>query len=251
MYIDVNVSAGTWPFIIFKDETLRDLADSQKQEGIGTSLVSHAGAILYPDPDVYNRKLLQEADGISSMHPVMVINPLLTGWEDLLDEYAGRIPLKAVKLYPNYHCYSLHSGAVNRLVETLQDKGIRLIIQMRVDDERNQYSRMKVPGVPLKQVIDLNLRFPDFPFLCLNLYKKEVFPLAEETEQVFFDFSFIEMLDTVSTLLEKIPTKRILFGSHTPFMYTCSNVLKLSKAQIPEKDRTFIAEENARRFFNL
>lgn len=251
MYIDVNVSAGSWPFQIFCDETLQELADSQAEEGIGTSLVSHAGAILYPDPDVYNRKLLQEAEGIPSVVPVMVINPLLTGWEETLDEYAKLIPLKAVKIYPNYHCYSLKSGAVNRLVRYLQEKNIRLVIQMRVDDERNQYSRMRVPGVPLKQIIDLSRRFPGFQFACLNPYKKEAFTLAAETEYVLFDISFIELLDTMSALLKSVPAERILFGTHTPFLYTRSNFLKLSKARIPDREKALIAEGNARHFFGL
>ncbi len=251
MYIDVNVSIGSWPFQVFANETLSELTASLSSEGIHSSLVSHIGAILHPDPNVYNQKLLEEAKGLSEVIPVMVVNPVLPGWEDALKQYAQFVPLKAVKIYPNYHNYSLKAGAVNRLVRFLRDRKIRLLIQMRVDDERNQYARMKVPGVPIDQVIELHRRFPEFPFACLNVYRKEARRLGSETDQVLIDLAFTERLNTVSFLLDEIPVERILFGSHSPFFYTRSAVLKLSSAQIPDRIRSLIAEENARRFFDL
>lgn len=251
MPIDVNVSFGSWPFQIFPQKTLPQLASMLVQEGIQSSLVSHIGAVLYPDTDFYNRQLLEEVNGLPEVIPVMVINPTLPGWQKALNDYVGQNRLKAVKIYPNYHCYSLKSGAVNRLVRYLQGKNIRLLIQMRIEDERNQYSRMRVPGVPVDRVIDLHRRFPDFSFVCLNTYHKEARRLGQETSNVLVDIAFTERLETVVTLLRHIPPERILFGSHSPFFYTRSAVLKLDKSEIPTQTKSMIAEENARRFFGL
>ena len=121
----------------------------------------------------------------------------------------------------------------------------------RVEDERNQYKRMKVPGVPLEQVIDLQNRFADETIVCLNTYFKEAVRLGEKTNRVCVDLSFAETFNTVDSLLDHVPADRILLGSHAPFLYTRSAVLKMKGAQVSNKLRTKIQTENARLVFGL
>ena len=120
-----------------------------------------------------------------------------------------------------------------------------LIIQMRLGDERNQYPLLKVAGVDYKEIIKLANRFPEIPIICLCPYMREAILLVKETRNIYIDISFIETVNTVTALLKEIPATRILFGSHTPFLYTRSAIMKIKSAENSEKDLNAIMFNNA------
>jgi predicted TIM-barrel fold metal-dependent hydrolase len=65
------------------------------------------------------------------------------------------------------------------------------------------------------------------------------------------DISFVETLNTVSALLKEIPATRVLFGSHTPFLYTRSAIMKIKAAEISQEDLDAITYGNAQRLIKL
>lgn len=249
--IDVNVSFGNWPFQKFLQDRAAKLSRHLKSEGISLALVSSIESVFYSDPDVYNRLLLEKLKPDPSLSPVMVFNPFLSGWKQRLAEYTDSREIKAVKILPNYHNYSLSSPSVEELVGELIRRKMLLIIQMRMEDERNQYPLLKVAGVEFEQVIKLANRFPQASILCLCPYYQEAIALVKETDNVYVDISFTEQLDTVVSLLKEIPASRVLFGSHTPFLYTRSAVMKIKSADISKKNLKAIMFNNASHLLKL
>jgi predicted TIM-barrel fold metal-dependent hydrolase len=69
--------------------------------------------------------------------------------------------------------------------------------------------------------------------------------LVKETNNIYVDISFAEKLDTIVSLLEEIPAKRILFVSHTPFLYTQSAAMKTKAVDISKNKFDAIAGGNA------
>ena len=249
--IDISVSPGYWPLHLCKQLSLVQVRDELAAEGIEAFFPSAAECVLAPDPGPYNRRLIEDADGHPSIFPLPVINPRLNGWEENLENYLEAKTVKAVKIIPNYHYYCLQSGFLGPLVRHLASRLMPLVIQMRIDDERNHHVRMQVPAVPVNEVVSLHHRFPEHPIVCLNLYWREAIELCRRTRNVYIDSAFAEHYETFNTLLKVIPAGRIMFGSHSPFLYTRSAVMKLSQAPISTETRRLIASENARALFKI
>ncbi len=236
--IDVNVSLGCWPFQRFAISTAAELTEHLRGEGITQAWVSAMESVLYPDPDIYDDLLFEQLADIDMLRPVKTVNPTLPNWRESL-ERAGH----AIKLYPNYHKYRLDDDRVMALCET--DRIV--MIHMRIDDERNQSSLLQVPGVHPHELIALAQRRPDTTFVALCAYRAEAIELATCAPNILVDLSFVELLDTVKNLLEQVSAEQVLFGSHTPMLYTRSAVLKWQLADVSERIKQQIAHGNAQR----
>jgi predicted TIM-barrel fold metal-dependent hydrolase len=247
MIIDVNTSVGRWPFQAFDTDSPKALAGHLKSAGVAKAFVTSIESILFPDPAVYDAKLFRAAGPVPMLTPVPTLNPTLSNWREAL----ARRGLKAVSIIPNYHQYGLDDERVAELMEALKAKRLPLMIRMRVEDERNQHPLMKVPGVGVDGIIGLAKRFPEVPIVCLCAYLHEATELAHKTDNVHFDISFIESFDTLATLLRKAPVERVLFGSHTPFLYTGAVLMKLTRARISKRAADAISRGNAERVFGL
>lgn len=250
MIIDVNVSFGHWPFQKFPHSTVRGLDRELMKEGISKSLISSLDAVLYPDPDWGNEILLPSLTSYPSLIPVGVINPSLSDWKETL-ERGIRWGARAIKIFPNYHNYSLSSPVIDGLMDELARTRVPLMVQMRLEDERNQYPLLKISGVEPKEIIKLASHFPEIPILVLCPYFKEAIDLVKNSANIYVDISFVEILNTVSALLEKIPATKVLFGSHTPFLYTRSAIMKVKAAEISQEDLEAITCGNAQRLIRL
>jgi predicted TIM-barrel fold metal-dependent hydrolase len=56
---------------------------------------------------------------------------------------------------------------------------------------------------------------------------------------------------TIARILRDVPAEKILFGSHTPFLYTRATTMKTEYAEIDKKTLQMITEANARKIFKL
>ena len=245
MIIDCNVGYGRWPFARFYEDTPAKLDGLLKQDGIDAALVSSAEAILYEEPAEWNGDLARKLRGRPRLIPVPVANPRVRS--------AGSIvsgpDLKAVKLIPNYHVYSLKDDAAAQLCSQVSGRGIPVLIQMRVEDERSHYELLKVPGVPVEDIIALAAKLPGLNVVALGPYFEEAVRLAGAG--IYVDISFVETLDTLRQLCGKAPVDRILFGSHAPWMYPRSAAAKLLKSTITEEQREAIGWRTASRLFGI
>jgi hypothetical protein len=251
MLIDTNVCLGNWPFQRFDVRTPRRLAAHLKKHGIGEAWVSSIDSVLHPDPDVHDELLWTRLRPLRGLRFVKTVNPTLAGWQERFDPWIRRRRVRIVKIFPNYHQYSLNDGCAKELAGRLSCGGVALLVQMRLEDERGHYPLMKVPGVPCRQVVNLAGRFPGLPVAALCAYRTELPELAAGTRNLHVDLSFVESLDTVKTALQSMPARRLLFGSHTPFLYTRSAVMKLEQAGIGKYERQLIGTGNARSCLTL
>jgi len=245
--IDVNVSLGHWPSQKFEQNTPGKLAAHLESEGISRALVTALDAVFFPDPDICNRTLFASLKSRPSLVPVPTVNPILTGWRSALRES----PSRAVKIYPNYHNYSLSSDHVHGLMQELSETCAALMIAVRMEDERGQHPLCKAPGVPSNDIISLANRWPQVPIVCLCANFSEAVKLTEETGNIHVDTAFAECEDTLVALRKKVPAERILFGSHTPFLVTRAAVMKVTASTVSKQDLAAITVGNAGRLFGI
>lgn len=249
MLTDVHAHLGTWPFFLHTERTRAALVAHLRAHGIGRALVSHLGAALAPDPGPSNRILLAAVRRTPALKPLPTINPALANWREELDACCAAAPLRAVKILPNFHNYSLASPRLAGFVAALSERRLRLVIQMRLDDERHRYFALKIKGVPVPQVAGFLRKFPATHPLLLGAYLPEIRTLAKGAKNFSTDTACCEWEQTLVELLKVLPPARILFGTHTPFLNTRAEVEKLRCARIPAKAQAAIGVRNAEHFF--
>lgn len=249
--IDINVSLGEWPFGTIGITSGRRLREHLAASSIETALVSHLATVLNPEPDHGNQRLFKALRNEPTLVPVPVINPVLADWRDLLDQYRDSHEINAIKVYPNFHRFRLASPTMDRLVEYTRNHQIRLLVNIRMVDERHQYFGLKIDGVTLKSLTEFSRRHGDLKFLCLGLYRPEILELADQCGNFLTDFSFADWQFMLEEVLEKLSVDRVFFGSHSPIMITRSIADQLTRSPLTQAKIRKIGHDNAKKFFGI
>jgi len=126
-----------------------------------------------------------------------------------------------------------------------------LTLQLRMEDKRNQHPRAVIQGLEVDAIVALAKRFPRMPVVALCAYRSEAQRLGKETTNVLVDVSMVESAHTVVSVLESVPVERVLFGTHAPFLYARSGVMKLQAPDVPSEAQKAIGSGNAARVFGL
>ena len=248
-YFDANTWIGRWPFAFLEAHTPRTLAAHLRHHGIRRALVSPLDAVLAPSPGPANRDLLRTTRGIVALTPVPVINPALANWREELAACAADPRVRAVRVLPNYHNYRLRSRAAHELAAELVRRQVRLIVQVRLVDERHEFHAMKLKGVPPADLASFLARHPRLRVLACGLTRTELFSLAPKHPRLLADLSFVEWHDTLRHVLAKVPARQLVFGSHTPFFITVASKAKISTADVGARTSAAIAAGNLARWF--
>ena len=251
MLIDTNVNLGPWPFTPVPDRTGPELAAHLATNGIRRALVSHFGAVFLPEPMPANRKLFAAVRRSPALIPVPVINPALRNWREQLAECRDSAPLRAVKILPNYHRYQLGAAHLEPFMAALADAKLKLILNVRLEDERHKYFALRIKGVPVPELARFLRRFPRHHVLFAGIYKGEVEKLAPNFTNFSAEISFCETTNCLELMLPKFPARRLMLGTCTPLLSTRGEADKLRGARIPARAKARIGAANARRFFKL
>lgn len=250
MIFDTNAHLGSWPFSPVPDRTGPELAAHLAANGIQRAAVSHLGAVFLPDPTPANRALFAATKRTRALIPVPILNPLLANWREQLAE-AVAAGATAVKLLPNYHNYKLRAKRLDAFMAELSAAKLKLVLNLRLEDERHKYFALRIKGVPVADVGAFLARFPQHHVLLSGASKPELEKLADKHTNFSAELAFAEWIRTYEALLEKIPARRLLLGTCTPLLSTRGQVDKLRCAAIPAAAKKLIGETNARRFFNV
>ncbi len=244
--VDCNVGLGHWPFARFGSITAARLDRELAELGITTALVWNPEAVLYEEPDVCNAALAERVARYPRLLPVPVANPRVRSAASIVERPA----IPALRLVPSYHAYRLTDEIAVTLCERAAARGVPVIVQMRVEDERSQYELLKVPGVAVDDIEDLAGRLPDLTIVAVCAYLHEVVRLTA-VPGVHVDISFAETLDTLAAIKAQAGLEKVLFGSHAPWFYARAAVSKVETATITAAEREAVGGATARRVFGL
>jgi predicted TIM-barrel fold metal-dependent hydrolase len=251
MLIDTNVNLGPWPFTPLPELSAPQLAARLATAGIRRALVSPLAAVFHPDPMPANAALFAAARRTAALLPVPVINLALGNWREQLARCQATASVRAVKLFPNYHNYRLTARRLDDFMAAIAQAGLKVIVNVRLEDERHRYFALRIKGVPSADIARFLRRFPTHHVLLTGLYRPELKQLAAEHKNFSADIAFCEWVETVKDLLTVMPSRRLMLGTNTPLLSTRAQADKLRLAQIPTRTKAQIGAENARRFFNL
>jgi len=251
MLIDTNAHLGPWPFSPLPEHTGPQFAAHLARNGIRRALVSDLRAVFLPDPMPANRRLFAAVRRTPALVPVPILNPALRTWPEQLAECRAAAPLRAVKILPNYHNYTLKARCLDDFVAALAAAKVRLILSVRLEDERHKYFALRMKGVPVASLGGFLQRFASHPIFLAGLYKPELEKLAGEHANFSADIAFCEWIHTLEALKRKISVRRLMLGTCSPLLSTRAEVDKLTRSRLSAREKALVGSENARRFFGL
>lgn len=229
--IDVNTSWGFWPIQKFPHDTIADLDSQLGRAGIEEAWVSATESVLYPEPDTYDRRLFRKIAEFPRLRGVKTVNPILANWQSqcrrLLESNS---PPAALKIFPNYHGYHLDDS--DEVARYAAAQGLPILVQMRLNDERNQPTFLQVNGVKPQEMAAFSKRHPDTAFIALCPYLGELPVLSEGSGNLYADISFLDGGDVLQQSAEILGRERLMFGSHAPFLYPESAILKIKHSSL-------------------
>jgi len=252
--IDVNAFIGNFPFRRLAATKPDELQDMLKCEGINCALVSPIEGIFYEEPQIVNEELFTQLTNSSMLMPVAVLNPTLSNWQKSLNRCCDQYQIAAVKLHPNYHCYNLSDAGAQDLIKAVGKIGLPVIVQLRVQDTRSHHPLMKVPDVSVTDVIEVAKALPEVKIVLGGVKWHEATSQTANIKSLpnlWLDISHVEVVDGLRRLIDVYGTERILFGTHAPFFYVRSAIIKLNEAQLSHEERETITRRNAERLLEI
>ena len=252
--IDVNVHVSRWPFRRLPLDEVPELIARLRALGVKKAWAGSFVALLHRDVAAVNVQLhetCQAEDARDLLVPFGVVNPALPDWEDDLRRCRDVFRMPGVRLYPNYHGYTLADPAFARLLGLAAAAGMLVQVAVSMEDERTQHPLVRVPPVDLAPLPAAVAGVPDARVVLLNALRsaRPGGPLAHagKLERVAFDLATLEGAGGVANVLEHLPAERLLFGSHAPFFYPEAAVMKMSESALAPAVAEKISTGNAER----
>jgi uncharacterized protein len=255
--IDTNVNLFRWPFRRLIGDDPAELVARLGKKGVTQAWAASFEGLFCRNVAGVNARLAAACreHGRNFLVPFGCVNPRLPDWEEDLRRCQEIHRMPGIRLHPNYHGYSLAEPAFGELVRMAASRGLLVQIALSMEDPRTQFPLMQVPPVDPTPLADL---LPQFPKLCLVLLNAgywggSVTPHVskiKEAGNVYFDIAMNERVGGLPRLIEQTSSARVVFGSHYPFFYFESAVLKVRSAGLPQDQELAITERNASSLLN-
>ncbi|MEM2936606.1 MAG: amidohydrolase family protein [Candidatus Bathyarchaeia archaeon] len=137
-------------------------------------------------------------------------------------------------------------------------RGLPISVSLRMEDERQSHWLVKVPGVPVHQVIKAINRAPGATFILTHIHFQEaeqIINACPKRQNFLIETTSPHLLGAypnhLQTLIDKLGIHRILFGSGMPLKYPQAALLKVEHLQVGKEDKRKILGENAAKILKL
>lgn len=249
--IDTNITLGPWPFRRLPLDDPAALVARLRRRGVTQAWAGSFEALFTRDLAAANARLVEgcHRHGHDWVLPFGSVNLTLPDWEEDFRRCVGLHRMRGLRLYPNYHGYTLDDPAFAKLLALATERGLIVQIAADMEDERTQSKLAQVPHVEAKPLLALLKNLPDARVMLLNWFRAVPADLVKQLAAagVSFDIATVEGVGGVAKLIEQISVERVVFGSHAPFFYFEAAELKLKESALEEELRA-VCQANARRW---
>jgi predicted TIM-barrel fold metal-dependent hydrolase len=251
MIVDTNVYLGRWPFRRLPDDEPAALAARLRRHGVGQAWAGSFDGIFHKDTGAANARLAEDCRryGEGLLAPFGSIHPKLPDWREELRRCQEVHHMRGIRLHPNCHGYTLDDPAFAELLRAASARGLIVQIAVQMEDDRVQHPLMRVPPVDVSPLAKLAGADAKLRLMLLNGLRSASRPALgglAGVPGIRFDIAMLEGVGAVARLVEEVSAGRVLFGSHSPFYYFESALLKMKEAGLGETEAGRIFEGNAR-----
>jgi predicted TIM-barrel fold metal-dependent hydrolase len=250
--IDTNVNLFRWPFRRIAGDDPAVLVARLKQKGVTKAWAGSFEALFCRDMAGVNARLASASrdHGEGFIVPFGCVDPKLPDWQEDLRRCHETHRMPGIRVYPNYHGYTLDDPAFADLLEKAAARGLIVQVALSMEDIRTQFPLMVVPPVDPAPLADLIPRIPKLRLVLLNAgyWAHDDSPAIVSirgAKNVYFDIAMNEGIDGLARLIDATSSERVVFGSHSPFFYFESAVLKVRSAGLSADQERALYERNA------
>ncbi len=258
MIVDMSAYLGHWPFRRLRHNTAGGLLALMDRAGIDLACASSASAIFYKNSQAGNEELAEQiAPHRDRLIPFAVINPTYADWEHDLAVCADEFGARGLRLYPNYHNYSLADACCNELIAAAAERDLVISIPIRQIDQRQRHWLIEVPDVALDDLAALVARHPDARFVFLNGLNFVSSPLGKPDNGLPDNYAIgVSRLSAVmqAALRQRLAPRgapRGVFATGMPFKYPEPALLKGEVLDAAEEEKQAILAGNALRLLGM
>lgn len=252
--IDTNVHLFQWPFRRLSGDPPGELAAQLKRKGVRQAWAGSFEALFCRDIRGVNTRLAAACrqSGAGFLIPFGCVNPKSPGWEEDLRRCHEDHRMPGIRLYPNYHGYTLADADFVKLLSLAESRRLIVQIVISMEDQRTQLQWMMTPPVDPRPLASLAANRPTLKLVLLNGANlaghddPEIAAICK-AENVFFDMAKNEGVGGLEALIASASPHRVVFGSHFPFFYFESSLLKVKEAGLTASQEMALTEGNARR----
>jgi hypothetical protein len=243
--VDVNFATGKWPF----RELPKLNSEALKQLGITRAITGSLEALLTRDVAAVNARLIAvcKASG-GVMLAAGTLNPRLPAWREDLRRCREEHGMKVIRLHPNYHGYQLDEPLFAEMLDAILEFGMAVQIVAQMEDHRTQHPLVQVAPVDLKPLHDLLQARPKARVMVLNTNATMITTALRGCVSLWIDCAMIEGVGGLENTLKIWPIEKLCLGTHAPFFYPESSLLKLVESDLSKTQMTSMTAVNARAF---
>lgn len=238
--IDTNVTLGAWPIRRGQSTTAAELVTRLRRHGVTSAWAAHFDAVLHTDLAGANARLAAAcaADGGGLLQPFGTVNPTLPDWEEDVRRCHEVHRMPGLRLFPGYHGYALDDPRFGQLLDLASRRRLVVQIALTLEDDRSQNPSLTSAPVNVAPLADLLPRLPGARVQLLNATSRVLAPgnplqLRLTRAGVALETATLEGVEGLAALLARDPAARVAFGSHTPYFYFESALLKLQESALP------------------
>ncbi len=250
--IDVNVNLGRWPLRRLRFDDTAGLAAMLRRQGVTRAWAGSFECLLHKDMEGANVRLAAECrrEGKDLLLPFGSVNPKLPDWEEDFRRCVDEHRMPGLRLYPNYHGYTLHDPVFGRLLELAAGKGLIVELALIMEDERMMHPLLRVPPTDPAPLAGVVKQIPGLRLVIVNglrtLRDQALVDLVNAGD-VSVEIAMLDALNGVGDVLLNLPPGRLLFGSHAPLFYFESAALKLQESPLTDAQLRAVRFESAQR----
>jgi predicted TIM-barrel fold metal-dependent hydrolase len=258
MIIDINVLLGRWPFMPLKYDTVEGVLKLMDRAGIDKGVVTSLDSIFYYDCEIGNREVGKVCKQYPDrLIPLAVINPNLLGWKEHLKKCIEEYSAKGIKFHPDYHKFNLLEEETAEVMEESRKLNLPIYIQTSILDMRHHPGYCFVSEVPILEVANVVKRYSQNNFIIgggkhFQTRVRELLNSVGQSENFYIVTDGLGgPFDGLGDLVERIGSKRLLFGTRTPILYAEAAKLMIEQSKISNEDKENMLGKNAIELLSL
>ena len=249
--IDTNVNLFRWPYRRLVGDDPESLAARLRARGVTQAWACSYEALLNRDMAGVNLHLATACRRIGARFflPFGCVNPKLPAWKDDLKRCREVHQMAGIRLFPNYHGYAVSEPVFEELLAASTEHKLIVQIALSMEDTRTQQTVIqRVDPSPLAELL---VRYPQARVVLLNYGRwldddaGDAIARIRSAENAYFDIAMNEGVGGLKRLIAATSPSRVVFGSHAPFFYFESALLKVREAGLPQDQASAILQKNA------